>query len=247
MLNARRVTVVLFASFALLAAACGDSDDDAGDTTSSTTTASTTTSGGATTTSTTAAPPQSTTTAAGIPAGEIERIQTQLNAVGCFSGAVDGIDGPETTAAVEAFQAAKGLTVDGDPGPQTEAALDEAVANGETVCTGGGGNGGGTGDGTAELSSGNYSASFTVLTCDNPTESSLTLTAENENSIELDVIATGGTGSMSVSGGTEEDSIELTGDVETAMVGDDGTIAVTGTFTGANFAGEAFTIIGSCA
>ncbi len=64
--------------------------------------------------------------------------QTDLNAVGCWAGPADGIDGPKTEAAIKEYQAAKGLTVDGLLGPQTEEALREDVAAGNTVCTGGG-------------------------------------------------------------------------------------------------------------
>lgn len=40
---------------------------------------------------------------------------------------VDGIRGPETSAAVKQFQQANGLAVDGDPGPETVAKLNELV------------------------------------------------------------------------------------------------------------------------
>ena len=42
---------------------------------------------------------------------------------------VDGIRGPETSAAVSAFQKDNGLTVDGDPGPDTVGALNKLVAS----------------------------------------------------------------------------------------------------------------------
>jgi peptidoglycan hydrolase-like protein with peptidoglycan-binding domain/muramidase (phage lysozyme) len=42
---------------------------------------------------------------------------------------VDGIRGPETSAAVSAFQKDNGLTVDGDPGPDTVAALNKVIAS----------------------------------------------------------------------------------------------------------------------
>ena len=61
-------------------------------------------------------------------------IQQQLKDVGCYSGQVDGILGPETDAAVLAFQTAEGLDADGEVGPETESALDEAVSKGDTVC-----------------------------------------------------------------------------------------------------------------
>ena len=64
-----------------------------------------------------------------------KQIQEELNAVGCHSGAVDGIMGPETDAALVRFQEAEGLEVDGELGPETEAALKKAVSEGKQACT----------------------------------------------------------------------------------------------------------------
>jgi uncharacterized surface protein with fasciclin (FAS1) repeats len=65
---------------------------------------------------------------------DLEIWQTDLNAVGCWSGPVDGTLGPRTEAAIIAFQTVKGLEADGLLGPITKAALDDAVAAGEIVC-----------------------------------------------------------------------------------------------------------------
>jgi peptidoglycan hydrolase-like protein with peptidoglycan-binding domain len=62
-------------------------------------------------------------------------IQQELSDVGCYTGAIDGILGPQTDAAIVAFQSASGLQVDGELGPETEAALAQAVSKGEKVCT----------------------------------------------------------------------------------------------------------------
>ncbi len=64
-----------------------------------------------------------------------KEIQTDLNAVGCQAGAVDGVLGPETDQAIVRFQEAEGITVDGEAGPKTIAALKKATADGRTVCT----------------------------------------------------------------------------------------------------------------
>jgi hypothetical protein len=61
--------------------------------------------------------------------------QQELADVGCYTGAIDGILGRQTDAAVVAFQSASGLSVDGQLGPETEAALAQAVSKGEAVCT----------------------------------------------------------------------------------------------------------------
>lgn len=59
----------------------------------------------------------------------IRQAQALLSYLGYSPGAVDGISGPKTAAAVRGFQAAEGLTVDGIPGAVTQAALKEAVAS----------------------------------------------------------------------------------------------------------------------
>lgn len=66
---------------------------------------------------------------------QLEIWQTDLNAVGCWAGPVDGTMGPQTEAAIKAFQDAKELEVDGLLGPITKAALEDAVTAGEIVCT----------------------------------------------------------------------------------------------------------------
>jgi uncharacterized protein (TIGR02594 family) len=57
-------------------------------------------------------------------------IQTRLKALGFDSGPLDGLPGRRTTAAVEAFQKAKGLEPDGVVGPKTLGALNGAVGAG---------------------------------------------------------------------------------------------------------------------
>jgi peptidoglycan hydrolase-like protein with peptidoglycan-binding domain len=62
-------------------------------------------------------------------------IQQELADVGCYTGDIDGILGPQSDAAIVAFQSASGLTVDGELGAETEAALAQAVSRGEAVCS----------------------------------------------------------------------------------------------------------------
>ncbi len=64
-----------------------------------------------------------------------KQIQTELNAVGCHSGTVDGIMGPMTDQAIVRFQEAEGLPVDGEANARTIAALKKASTEGRTVCT----------------------------------------------------------------------------------------------------------------
>ncbi len=53
----------------------------------------------------------------------IRGVQSRLTELGYAPGPIDGIDGPRTRRAVEAFQAARGLVVDGIAGPRTKQAL----------------------------------------------------------------------------------------------------------------------------
>jgi peptidoglycan hydrolase-like protein with peptidoglycan-binding domain len=65
---------------------------------------------------------------------ELETWQHDLNVVGCWAGPVDGTLGPETEAAIRAFQQAANLTVDGKLGPQTEEALASDASEGALIC-----------------------------------------------------------------------------------------------------------------
>ncbi len=50
-------------------------------------------------------------------------LQTALKHLGCNPGTIDGLDGPNTKAAVKAFQASAGIGVDGIAGPVTKKAI----------------------------------------------------------------------------------------------------------------------------
>lgn len=176
---------------------------------------------------------------------QLEVWQTDLNAVGCWAGPVDGALGPQTEAAIRAFQTAKGLEVDGLLGPITEGALQEAVAAGETVCSEGGG-AGSDAEATATLSSPGYGpVGFVIGSCTSAGEADIELQAEVDN-MSLVVSATAMAGTLAVDGGTESDGITLNGTVESVAVGDDGSFTVTGTFGPPNNEGESFTLSGSC-
>src|SRR4051812_8528089 len=62
------------------------------------------------------------TAAAGRDAG-LAALQVALHSRGLYSGAVDGLKGPTTRAAIMRFQRRAGLTPDGIPGAQTRKAL----------------------------------------------------------------------------------------------------------------------------
>jgi peptidoglycan hydrolase-like protein with peptidoglycan-binding domain len=68
-------------------------------------------------------------------AATVQRIQRELNTLGCNAGAIDGKLGPKTIAAVRWFQSAAKLPVDGIVGPQTAPALTAASISGTPNCT----------------------------------------------------------------------------------------------------------------
>lgn len=228
----RKLIIVLsvLLAFALVAGACGDDSDDDSSTSDG---ASEESDGDSEGRSHTEMSPE-----------ELEVWQTDLNAVGCWAGPVDGELGPQTEAAIKAFQAARGLTVDGLLGPQTEAALQDAVDAGETACTDTTGGEEATGD-TVVLNSASYSQTFSIGSCDNTGESDLTLQGE-VNNMTITINASGGTGTVAVDGGTEEDGIILNGDITSVEKGDDNGFQVTGAFGEPNNVGEEFTATGSC-
>ena len=97
----------------------------------------------ATTSTTAKAGTTASTTASGSPGGGSaatvrydQGIQAELIAVGCYQSAEDGVIGPETDAAIVAFQRAEGLAADGELGPTTGEALKAASSEGRRVCDG---------------------------------------------------------------------------------------------------------------
>jgi peptidoglycan hydrolase-like protein with peptidoglycan-binding domain len=56
----------------------------------------------------------------------VEELQITLATLDYYTGSVDGVYGPETTQAVEAFQTDAGIAVDGKYGPETHTALEKA-------------------------------------------------------------------------------------------------------------------------
>ena len=63
----------------------------------------------------------------------VTTLQQQLQALGYYTGSIDGIYGPETERAVRTMQAAAGITVDGIAGPQTMAAFATLTAQKQTT------------------------------------------------------------------------------------------------------------------
>ena len=61
---------------------------------------------------------------------DIKEVQTRLKKWGYYTGAVDGVNGPKTIAAVKAFQRKYGLTADGVVGPLTAAKMGITLKSG---------------------------------------------------------------------------------------------------------------------
>jgi len=59
--------------------------------------------------------------------GSVSNIQTVLKSLGYYNGEIDGSYGPQTEAAVKAYQKDNGLTYDGMAGPQTLASLNSKI------------------------------------------------------------------------------------------------------------------------
>ena len=105
------------------------------DTTATTPTTSTATTGTTSTAATTSTSTTGTTTAkpADNPTVKANKeIQQDLSDLGFYTGPINGIYGPITTAAVKKFQARASLPVDGIAGPQTMAAINLALGNDST-------------------------------------------------------------------------------------------------------------------
>lgn len=100
--------------------------------------------------------------------------------------------------------------------------------------------------GTVKLESPDYSKSFTVRVCVNPDETTLAFTAITKDGFRLTVSATDGKGSMSVTGGSESDAIDIHGSVTSVEVGDTGEINVQGEMGTGTDQVEDYTITGSC-
>jgi hypothetical protein len=66
----------------------------------------------------------------GATGAEVKQLQQALVKAGQSPGAVDGVYGPKTEAAVKAFQTSAGITADGVYGPETKKALEQNLKAG---------------------------------------------------------------------------------------------------------------------
>ena len=65
------------------------------------------------------------------PAGQqtVRDIQAQLARLGLYGGSIDGLYGPQTRGAIEAYQQQRGLVVDGVPSPQLLSHMTQSSAS----------------------------------------------------------------------------------------------------------------------
>ena len=72
---------------------------------------------------------------AALSTAQVKTVQTKLKRWGYYTGAVDGIYGPKTKAAVKSFQKKNGLTADGIVGKKTAAALGMSLSSSDNSST----------------------------------------------------------------------------------------------------------------
>lgn len=247
----RRRPLLLAATLCAVAvipvAGCGDDEESGASATETVTVEATTT----------AVTEETRTSVDDLTAAELETWQTDLNAVGCYAGPVDGALGPETEAAIKEFQSAAGLTVDGLLGPATESALQTAVADGATICTAPPATTTGTttgattsasgSTGEASLTASGYSNDFTIESCSlNAEVGNVSIAGSTADGLSLSVETTEDAGTLAVAGGTEDDGITLNGQVTNVNATAAREFTVTGVFGQPNLAGEGFRLVGSC-
>ena len=118
-LSTSRAAAFVFVAVALFTTACSSGSSD------------TTAAAGATETTAAAGATETTKAASddAVSSAIVVEIQTTLTALGYDTGSLDGIYGPHTTSAIEAFQKDAGITVDGKYGPETHTALEAAASD----------------------------------------------------------------------------------------------------------------------
>ncbi len=124
-----RLYVAVMALGVVAASCSGGSETPETSSTSPSTTVAVTTTTQIPTSTTTASTTTTTHVDSSIPAtSTIVVVQGDLTILGYFEGAIDGIAGEVTQAAIAAFQSDAGIEADGEYGPITDAAMAKALA-----------------------------------------------------------------------------------------------------------------------
>lgn len=169
----------------------------------------------------------------------VDLLQTTLKGLCYYGGAVDGVFGSGTEAALRAFQKAQGITVDGRYGPGTAAALAAAWPKRPSSCSGGSGGGGGntTGD-TMTFGSPSFTRTFDLNSCE-VSGGGVAATGTASGGYKLGFDSPGGSGgNVGISGG----GVNLNGSVGNITVSVNGQFRATGTLQG----GQTWTAVGTC-
>ena len=92
-----------------------------------------------------------------------------------------------------------------------------------------------------------YDKVFRLSKCQSEGESDLAASGRAPGGIKLTIaVSAGSPGTLQISGGSEEDSIEAGGEISSLRVGDDGRITAKGRFTSGDLSGS-FRLRGECA
>ncbi len=193
-------------------------------------------------------------------AAEIRLIQQDLTDLGYYGCSVNGVYNTQTVDAVKELQTDLGLNADGIIGPETLAAIDELLARGsttssstsstapaDTTSTTAGSTPPPEGVPEVELTiDGGPTTTFEVTRCDNPSETTVTLTGETtgDDVTRLELEAEDGQGTLTLSGADEAE-----GTVDTARVSDTGAIVASGDIAPSDDSAEtsSFRLEGQCA
>jgi peptidoglycan hydrolase-like protein with peptidoglycan-binding domain len=187
--------------------------------------------------------------------GSVKLLQQALAGLCLYSGPADGVFGSATEGALLHFQELESITEDGRFGPETASVLAVAYRNRPASCeskparpsaTAAAPTGTGA---TITVSGPGYTKTFEVASCSEDGEgANLKLAAAAAGGFSLTLTGNGRSGNLAISGGSEQDSIDVSGAVSTLSVGDAGDIRGEGKFSAASgFDNPAFTIAGTCA
>lgn len=173
--------------------------------------------------------------------GAVDLLQTALSGLCYYGGAVDGVFGSGTEAALIAFQKQAGIKADGRYGPATAAALADAWPDRPSSCSGktpsGGGGGTTTGD-TLTIGSPKISRTFDLSSCEVVGRGvQATGSASGGYKVGLDT-PNGAGGTLAVTGG----GLNLNGTVNTVTIAVNGQFRAFGTWQG----GGAWSVVGTC-
>ena len=184
----------------------------------------------------------------------VKLLQQDLADLCHYAGPINGVYTSATEAAVTEFQQAAGLTTDGRFGTQTAISLIREGEFAPSSCASTPATPAATHTGppvppaTITVSGPSYSKTFEVTKCTPMGETGATLNGTASGGFTIKLVVPSRTGTLTIAGGNEQDSIDLSGAVKELSVGDAGDLRGRGVFTPPpSGAGAGFTIAGRCA